>query len=370
MEPVLWSVKYKPAGWDDFIGQDSAISQLRKYASSGTYPNMILYGPEGTGKTSAANIFAEDILGDSYGTNFKWLNVRDLRTYPITKAKRDIHALAKLSRSERTALDEYMSVVFQEAKARRKARGQGGTPNRSQLLQHAIRLFASTVTVSDEKVKILVLDESDALDNNMQQSLRRTMEIYNEACRFILVTTQLGGWSPAIVSRCLLIRFPQASQESVETLIRTISTNEGLDINEPVITAIATQSNGDMRRATNLLQIAASNGSAITEDEVFEVSETVLQFNVREMNSLAISGDFADARKTARNLLALDGYSPTDVLDELQRDLAKRPFEPALLSRILERVAEIDYRLTQAKNPFIQLAALLASIGHFSSESN
>ncbi|MHA2188510.1 MAG: replication factor C small subunit, partial [Candidatus Thorarchaeota archaeon] len=82
MEPVLWSVKYRPAGWDDFIGQDSAISQLRKFASAGTYPNMIIYGPEGTGKTCAANTFAREILGDSYGPNFKWLNVRDLRTYP------------------------------------------------------------------------------------------------------------------------------------------------------------------------------------------------------------------------------------------------------------------------------------------------
>ncbi|MHA2163716.1 MAG: AAA family ATPase, partial [Candidatus Thorarchaeota archaeon] len=370
MEPVLWSVKYKPAGWDDFIGQDSAISQLRKFATAGTYPNMILYGPEGTGKSCAADIFAREILGDSYGPNFKWLNVRDLRTYPVSKAKRDIRALAKLSRDERTSLDEYMSVVFQEAKARRKARGMSGNPNRSQLLQQAIRLFASTVSVTDEKVKILVLDESDALDNNMQQALRRTMEIYNDACRFILVTTKVGGWSPAIVSRCLLIRFPQPSQDSVESLIRNISISEGIDIDEPVISVIATQSNGDMRRATNLLQIAAANGTTITEDEVYEVSETALTFNVRRMITNAISGDFVDARNIVRNLIALDGYSPTAVIEEMQRDLVKRPFEPALLSRILDRVAEIDYRLTQAKNPFVQLAALLASIGHFSSESN
>ena len=40
----------------------------------------------------------------------------------------------------------------------------------------------------------------------------------------------------------------------------------------------------------------------------------------------------------------------------------KRPFTPEVLSRVLDRVAEIDYRLLQGKNSFVHLAALLASL--------
>ena len=40
----------------------------------------------------------------------------------------------------------------------------------------------------------------------------------------------------------------------------------------------------------------------------------------------------------------------------------KRPFTPEVLSKVLDRVAEIDYRLLQGKNAFVHLAALLASL--------
>ncbi|MHA2397129.1 MAG: AAA family ATPase, partial [Candidatus Thorarchaeota archaeon] len=150
---------------------------------SNVFANMIFYGPAGTGKTAAAELFSKEILGDSFGANFKMLNIRDVWDIPITKAKRSVQDLAKLGRDERSELDEYMSVVFREAKAARKTRGRSGNPTRRELLSEAIRFFASTTTVTDEKVKILVLDEADALTSSMQRGLRRTMELYSDACR-------------------------------------------------------------------------------------------------------------------------------------------------------------------------------------------
>jgi hypothetical protein len=63
-----------------------------------------------------------------------------------------------------------------------------------------------------------------------------------------------------------------------------------------------------------------------------------------------------------RNLIAIDGYSPQEVCLEIERNLVKRPFSPEVLSKVLDRVAEIDYRLLQGKNAFVHLAALLASL--------
>ncbi|MFW9931303.1 MAG: AAA family ATPase, partial [Candidatus Thorarchaeota archaeon] len=79
MEPVLWSIKYRPKSWDDFVGQNEPITQLRSYVKSKTVPHLILYGPSGTGKTTAAQIFGREILGESFTSNFKMLNIRDLR---------------------------------------------------------------------------------------------------------------------------------------------------------------------------------------------------------------------------------------------------------------------------------------------------
>jgi len=370
LEPLLWCIKYRPKNWDEFIGQESTISQLKSFAESNTLPNMIFYGPNGTGKTSAANIFSKDILGDSLGANFKSLNIRDIWFMSLTDAKRTVQDLAKLGRDERSELDEYMSVVYREAKAALKIKGKTSSPNRSQLLQEAIRLFASTITVTDEKIKILVLDEADALSHSMQQALRRTMELYSDACRFILITPSLSGWSPAIISRCSVLKFPLLTEDEIVAHIISIAKKESITLEPDAAWAIARESEGDLRRAINLLQIAATSNPAVTEDDVYTHSETTLNRTAREIVTLTIDGSYQDARKIMRNLIAIDGYDPQEVLLAIERDLVKRPFDHDTLNIVLDRVAEIDFRLIRGKNSFVHLAALLASLRNYTAEKN
>ncbi len=368
LEPLLWCIKYRPKTWDEFVGQESTISHLKSLAESSTLPNMIFYGPSGTGKTAAADVFSRAILGESFSANFKALNIRDIWHMPMTKAKRSVQDLAKLGRDERSELDEYMSIVYREAKAALKAKGRTRPPNRSQLLQEAIRFFASTITVTDEKIKILVLDEADALSHSMQQALRRTMELYSAACRLILITPTLSGWSPAIISRCSVLKFPLLFEDEVMTHVRKIAKKENVSIDLDAASAIARGSEGNLRRAINLLQITAAANNTITEDIVYAHSETPLNRSSREIVSLTIDGSFQDARKIMRSLVAVDGYEPQEVLLAIERDLVKRPFDPMTLNKVLSRVAEIDHRLTQGKNSFVHLAALLASIQNYASD--
>ncbi|MBE0526873.1 MAG: AAA family ATPase [Candidatus Thorarchaeota archaeon] len=370
MEPLLWCIKYRPKNWDEFVGQESTISQLKSLAESNTLQNMIFFGPTGTGKTAAADVFSKAILGESLEANFKSLNIRDIWFMSLTDAKRSVQDLAKLSRENRSDLDEYMSVVYREAETNLKLKGQTSPPNRSQLLQEAIRLFASTITVTDEKIKILVLDEADALTHSMQQALRRTMEIYSDACRFILITPSLSGWSPAVISRCSVLKFPLLAEEEIITHISYIAKKENVSIESDAAVAIARESEGDLRRAINLLQITSTHSPIITEDIVYAHSETTLNSTSREIVALTIAGSYQEARKLMRGLIAIDGYDPQEVLLAIKRGLVKRPFDPITLDRVLERIAEIDYRLTQGKNSFIHLAAFLASLRNYTSESS
>ncbi len=369
MDPVLWSIKYEPRRWQDFVGQETAITQLKTLAERGVCPNMILYGPSGTGKTAAATLFAREFLGGSFTSNFKLLNIRDLQRYTVSKAKRSMQTLAKLDREKRSELDEYMSVVYRETKTELQAGGRKREPNRSQLLQTAIRLYASTVTVAQEKVKILVLDEADALTHGMQQALRRTMEIYNNACRFILITRTLSGWSPAVVSRCTVVRFTAALPDATADLVRMIAGRENVDVDENAVGAISRESHGDLRRAIDLLQIAASGVSRVTEDTIFECSVTKLTEHVRSIVSLALAGEPIKARDEMKKLLALDGYNASEVILEIEREIMRRPLDSDTLSQVVDRLAEIDFRITQGRNPFIHLGALLASIARIAAAS-
>ncbi len=331
---------------------------------------MIFYGPSGTGKTAAAEIFSKEILGDSFSANFKFLNIRDIWDIPVTKAKRSVQDLAKLGRDQRSELDEYISVVFREAKTARNARGRSGDPTRSEILLEAIRFFASTATVADEKIKILMLDEADALTWGMQQALRRTMEQYSNVCRFILITPSLSGWSPAIISRSLALNFSTLPDELIQSFIAEVASKENVTIEESALAAIARESSGDLRRALNLLQVSSVASDVVTEDNVYEHSETMLTLRARNIVNLALDGQYEQARKEVRNLMAIEDYSPQEVCLEIERDLVKRPFSPQTLTKVLDRVAEIDYRLLQGKNAFIHIAALLASLQAIGAEEN
>ncbi|MEM4735911.1 MAG: AAA family ATPase, partial [Candidatus Thorarchaeota archaeon] len=256
MDVPLWSIKYRPKKWEDLVGQDRAVSMLRGLVQSGTCPNLLLFGPSGTGKSSAALILANEFLGELVDTNLLYLNVRDLMTYPISKAKRTLSDLAKLSREERSSMDEYMSMVYREASEMLRARGESGTPNKSQLLHAAIFIFASTMTVSQERVKLMILDEADALDDNMQQALRRTMEIYSNACRFVMIAQSVSGWNPAVISRCAVVRFPALDQEVIRRHLAQIAQAESVEVEPHAMSAICRVANGDLRRAIDILQLA------------------------------------------------------------------------------------------------------------------
>ena len=86
------------------------------------------------------------------------------------------------------------------------------------------------------------------------------------------------------------------------------------------------------------------------------------------MISSALSNDFVKARDMLRRLLTSEQYSPTEVMVQIQREVVKRPLEDTKMRHLLDRMSEIDYRMTQGKNPHIHLMALLASIGNLPQE--
>lgn len=368
MEPGLWCIKYNPTSWDDFIGDNPAILELRSFAEARLIPNMIIYGPSGVGKSAAVNIYCHQVLGDDFSTNFKMLNIRELLTFPLTSAKRSLQEVAKTDPSLRSDLDEYMTLVYAEAKEELRLRGTRSNPSRAMLLQTAIKIYSSSYSLSEFPLKILVLEEAEAMTSAMQQALRRTMELYSDTTRFIFVTESLAGWSPAVVSRSLVLRFNSPPAEAIAGLLTQIAQNEGVKTDEFAIGTISRICDGNVRRAINLLQMASSGVEITTEDDVYAVSQTPLERYVHDIITLSFEGAFLRARNMMRELLATEGYDPHDVIRQMQLDILNRPLDQKYRNEILQRIAEIESRLIVSKNPHIQLTALITSIARMGEE--
>ena len=117
---------------------------------------------------------------------------------------------------------------------------------------------------------------------------------------------------------------------------------------------------GDMRRAVNALQVAASLGSTIDGDALYKVSSTIRPEEVKKLIEKALEGEFLRAREVLDRLLIEYGLSGEDVVRQLHRTVFDLNIPDESKVRLLDRIGETDFRLTEGSSERIQIEALLA----------
>lgn len=204
---------------------------------------------------------------------------------------------------------------------------------------------------------ILTHNTSDA-----QSALRRTMEQFSNNVRFILSCNYSSQIIDPIQSRCAVFRFSPLADEAVEAQVRQIAEEEAIDVTDDGIEALVYVAGGDMRKAINGLQAASMSGDTVDEEAVFEITSTARPEDIREMVDLALDGDFTAARSRLDTLLTEEGIAGGDIIDQLHRTVWEFELSDAAAVRVLDRVGEADYRITEGASERIQLEALLASL--------
>ncbi|AJF60704.1 MAG: replication factor C small subunit [archaeon GW2011_AR10] len=307
-----WIEKHRPQKLDELVGQKEITARLKKAAEDRNVPNMLFAGPAGVGKTSAAVALSKELFGKSFNQNFLELNASDDRGIDVVRT--------------------------------------------------TIKEFARTLAF-DSGFKIIFLDESDALTADAQQALRRTMEKYTRTTRFILSCNYSSRIIEPIQSRCVIFRFRGLSPQEVEKKIREIAEKEGITVDAKAIEAINYVSEGDLRKAVNVLQASSSLSKKVDEKSVFNVASRARPAEIREMIDLALKGNFIEAGEKLRSLMYDYGMSGEDVVTQMYREVIAMP-EKELPSKrkieLVDKIGEYNFRLVEGANERIQLEALLA----------
>jgi len=308
----MWAEKYRPKSLKDIINQKEIVDRLQSFVKAKNVPHCIFAGPPGTGKTTAALCLARDLYGKGYREHLMELNASDERGI--------------------------------------------------KMVRETVKTFARTRSIGEIPFKILILDEADNMTSDAQQALRRTMERFTETCRFIMIANYSGKIIEPLQSRCAPFRFSYMSKEDQDRYLKHIIEEENIKILDEGYDAIFEVSEGDLRKATNTLQAAASMGKEIDTETVYSVIGRANPEDINKMIKTAMKGDFLEARKQLREMILKYGVAGSDIIKQIHTEIFRSMLPDSWKVTLSEAIGEIDFRLIQGADVEVQLSALLARL--------
>ncbi len=228
------------------------------------------------------------------------------------------------------------------------------------VVRHKIKEFARTAPIGGAPFKIIFLDEADALTADAQAALRRTMEMYSKTCRFILSCNYVSRIIEPIQSRCAVFKFKPVPPEAMKKRLLEIAEKEGLKITEDGLEALIYIANGDFRKAINALQGAAAFGEVIDAEAIYQITATARPEEIKKLIETALEGKFMEARQMLDRMMVEYGMSGEDVVTQMFREIISSKLDERLKVMLIDRLGEIDFRLTEGAHDRIQLDAYLA----------
>lgn len=306
----IWTEKYRPSEFSGFRGHKDILDKIKAFVEKKNMPHLLFAGPAGVGKTTLSLIIAKKFFGSSWRDNFLELNASDERGIDVVR--------------------------------------------------HKVKDFARTKAIGDVPFKIIYLDECDALTKEAQQALRRTMENYTHTCRFILSCNYSSKIIDPIQSRCTLFRFKLLEKKDMDDIIEKIAKQEKLTIKEDTKQALYDVVGGDLRRAENILQSCAAVSDKITSELIFSMASVAKPKEINEILRLAISNKFIDARNKLLDVMLNYGLSGTDIIKQIQKELWELDISPEEKARLVDKCGEIEFRMTEGSDEYLQIEALLA----------
>jgi len=150
-------------------------------------------------------------------------------------------------------------------------------------------------------------------------------------------------------------------KEAIKKRLKEILKAEGVEFTDAGLDAILYVSEGDIRRAINILQSAAATGR-VDEDNVYSTAARARPGDIRTLLELALSGKFLDARNLIDRLMMSYGMSGEDILLQINREVMNLNEDDELKIKIIDLVGDTNFALVEGANERIQLEALLARI--------
>lgn len=234
----IWYEKYRPSVLKDLTLSKEYRVAFNKFVKDGQIPHLLLEGPPGSGKTTVAQILTSEI-----GATVLTLNA------------------SGGDRGIKTVRGRITDFAKHQAKK--------------------------------GVIKVVFLDEADAITPDAQNALKNTIEACSDRCRFLLTANHVDKINAAIQSRCIKFTFDRFPVRKAVKLCEDICAEEGIEnITTKDVTDLVKSFYPDMRSTINNLQAACLTGEfnpkaigTLNADPKLFV-ETLLTGQVKAMRNL------------------------------------------------------------------------------------
>ncbi|KRY27740.1 Replication factor C subunit 4, partial [Trichinella spiralis] len=315
-----WVEKYRPKIVDDIAYQDEVVAVLKKSLTSNDKLRlclMILY-------------FVEHLI--------RFANIPLCRQIFGSEIYRD--RVLELNASDERGID---------------------------VIRDKVKLFsqfaASEITEGGKKcppLKMVILDEADSMTKQAQAALRRTMERESKTTRFCLICNYISCIIEPITSRCAKFRFKPLTLEIQIERLRKICENESVSIDDAALSSLISFCDGDLRRAINTLQSAASfkDKKEIVQTDIEEICQIVPEEFVEQFIAICRKGSHENMEKLVLQLQR-EAYSAYQFIIQLHDKLIDDLMVSDLArAKFLSKLAVCENRILAGADETLQLMDL------------
>ncbi len=284
--------KYRPATFEDMIGQESMVTTLTNAFKAGRIAHaFMLTGVRGIGKTTTARLLA-----------------RALNYESDEEAGPSVNLAVPGKHCESIMASSHMDVLEMDAASRT------GVENMRELLD-GVRYAPVSA-----RYKVYIIDEVHMLSTGAFNALLKTLEEPPDHAKFIFATTEIRKVPVTVLSRCQRFDLRRVDAELLKTHLSGICGKEKVSVDETGLSLIARAAEGSVRDALSLLDQAivqgGLDGSAVTGAEVQSMLGLADRGRVVDLFASAAKGDAAAALTEMRAQYD-DGADPIVVIRDL-----------------------------------------------------
>jgi len=283
--------KYRPASFDDLIGQDAMVRTISNGFETGRIPQAwILTGVRGVGKTTTARILARAL-------NYE-LPDGSVTAPTIRMPQMGLHCQAIIE-------SRHPDVLEMDAASHNSVEDV-------RQINDAIRYAPMSA-----RYKVYILDEVHMLSGAAFNALLKTLEEPPPHAKFIFATTEIRKVLVTVLSRCQRFDLRRVDASLLVRHVETIATKEAIEVEPAALALLARAAEGSVRDALSLLDQAIAHAAGpVRAEDVRQMLGLADRVRIVDLFEALMQGDAAAALKELREQYDI-GADPAVVLADL-----------------------------------------------------